>query len=262
MTEFDATQFEAISIEIRPEVYDRIKGNALKNTSRSSIIYLPDENDFQKRRRYKVNLDEQNNLYIKQNGKKVNIYRNDDIETKREMCIKQILYIRDELPPDEKERWEEFLDYEYARGLRIWVNVQLENRKRAEKSLSYVLKDSKSLKKFKDSKLKEYQLQLNKYICTLLVSIIKFDIQNITKNLDILKEQSCEFLLQAEQDLKTDKVVCMNSKTGEKIKSEQAYLEICNEAKEKMDFVDELVRVIKLDPWGPSPEQWPELDEN
>ena len=49
-------------ITIDEELYDTIKGNALRNKSRSSIIYLPDDNE--NMRRYKVNLDINNNLYI------------------------------------------------------------------------------------------------------------------------------------------------------------------------------------------------------
>jgi len=242
-------------ITIDEELYDKIKGSAIRNKSRSSIIYLPDDNE--NMRRYKVNLDINNNLYIMKDKVKAYIFTQSLGDGIGNYIIEnQIAYIKDELNTEQKEKWDRLLSSKQSTGLKMWIDIQLKNKTEADK----ILKNTLNLHKERcKQRLAIVNISKNLKSCMdVLVSIIKFDIENIDKNFETYKNDLSEALTQAEEKTNDSKYVLYNPITKEKLKHESAYIKYCEQAKIQFDCIEEMVKISHLDPYGPPSELWDE----
>jgi len=245
-----------MEISISEKLYNRIKNSALRNKSRSSIIYLPDEDYHinEKMRRYKVNLDINNNLYIMKDKVQVYIEQDQEQIIYDFMITNQIAYVKDELDSEQKKLWDEILEKPNSKGLKMWIDLQLQNKTYAEKLLKNTLNVHKER-----CKQHLFPPSLSKHLkscMTVLVCIIRYDIKNIKKNFETYKNDLSEGLTEAEEKSKDSKYVLYNPITKHKLKNESAYITYCEQAKNQFNIIEEMVRVSHLDPGGPPPEFW------
>jgi len=229
---------------IPDELYNKIKTNALKNKSRSSIIYLQLYDS--PMRRYKVNLDEDNDLYIMYKGEPIFILSEDasDSSVSNFIIDNQIAYIKDELDAEKREFWNELLNND--KGLKMWVDVQYKIREKAKTVLQL--------------NIKSYKLEKNprvKSCMNLLISIIKYDIDNVKKNFEIYKDKYTDDIMDAEDKSKNNSFHIRSiNNSNIKLSNDAAYLKYCATARDQITAITGLVDRVYLDPRGPPPELW------
>tara|TARA_A100001201_G_scaffold142457_1_gene140725 strand:+ start:3738 stop:4502 length:765 start_codon:yes stop_codon:yes gene_type:complete len=247
----------SVRISIPSEIYNRIKTNATRNKSKSSTIYLPrninSPESGEELRRYKVNLNVQNELYIKKDG--VQYYLDEQEDDKEDRLANfivenQVAYMKDELDDEQRKLWNDLLLREEMKGLKIWIDLQNNNREHAKLILKAV---GNSYNK-KPKSVKERTKQLVKSCMDVLVSIIKYDIENLKEKHNIYKDQLTTDMMEAEKLCHDNTYVFYNPRTNHRLKNDAAYLKYCEQAKEQNDCIQDLVDTVYLCPLGPPEE--------
>jgi len=233
-------------VKILDEEYDKLLEKILKNKSTSSFIHLPKhDGDNKTTRRYKVCMCLDGELYVMRDGVKCRIskYKEEDMD---DIVINfQIGYMKDELDAQKKRMWEKFLEFQASKGLKMWVTLQQNVRESARALLTF------SLKHYKITKAPRVKYQMD-----LLISIIKFDIENIQTNFEIYKSQFTDEMMGAETSSQdnTFRIYCPD--TDEIQVNDEAYLTYCNQAKQQVEQMTDMVARIYLSPLGPPPDMW------
>jgi len=243
-----ASYTASYDLHISQEEYIEIKQKILKNKSKSSMINLPNywDSDIHATRKYKVCMDEYQKLYVMRGGVKCNIaiFNNEDM--KDIIVSTQIAYMKDDLDAVNRKYWEEvFLETKGAQGLKIWIAIQQNVRESARALLTF------SLKHYKITKAPRVKYQMD-----LLISIIKFDIENIQTNFEIYKSQFTDEMMGAETSSQdnTFRIYCPD--TDKTQVNDEAYLTYCNQAKQQVEQMTDMVARTYLDPRGPPPDMW------
>ena len=235
-------------LHISQEEYDKLLEKILKNKSTSSFIHLPNHygGDIHAMRRYKVCMDEEQELYVMRGGVKCNIAIFNDEDMTDIIVNTQIAYMKDDLDAENRKYWGEvFLETKEAKGLKIWMALQQNVRESARAMLAH------SLKHYKITKAPRVKYQMD-----LLISIIKFDLENIQTNFDIYKSQFTDEMVMAETSSQDNKFRIYCPDTDEILHNDEAYLTYCNQAKKQVEQMTDMVARIYLDPRGPPPDMW------
>ncbi len=245
-----ASYVGSYDLHISQEEYDKLLEKILKNKSTSSFIHLPHhDGDIHATRRYKVCMSLGGELYVMRGGVKCNIaiFNNEDMTDI--IVSTQIAYMKDELDVVNRKYWEEvFLETKEAKGLKMWVTLQHNVRESARALLAH------SLKHYRITKAPRVKYQMD-----LLISIIKFDIENIQTNFDIYKSQYTDEMMGAETSSQDNKFRIYCPDTDDVLHNDEAYLTYCNQAKQQVEQMTNMVARTYLDPRGPPPDMWDEV---
>ena len=140
----------------------------------------------------------------------------------------------------------------------MWIDIQLKNKTDADKILKntlYVLKERCKQHIFPPSLSKHLKSCMDVLVC-----IIKFDIENIDKNFETYKNDLHEAITQAEEKSQDSKYVLYNPITKNKLKNESAYIKYCEQAKDQFNCIEDMVKISRLDPYGPPAEFWDDFN--